>query len=181
MVIFAMTNLPNMKTLYIVRHAKSSWDFSNIHDYERPLLEVGIERTKKIIKHLKKQDTRPDLIMSSHALRARDTARMIADGLSFPIEKMMIMNEIYHGDIDEIINLITTLSNDTKKVMIVGHNPTLTTLSNKFLEEPIDWLPTSGVVCIEFKTDKWENIIEAEKRTKFVISPKLIKQGKGKK
>jgi phosphohistidine phosphatase len=165
-----------MKTLYIVRHAKSSWDFSDIPDYERPVLDIGIERTKKIIKHLKKQETKPDLIISSHALRARDTARMIADGLSFPIEKMLIMNEIYHGDIDEIIYLITTLSNDTKKVMIVGHNPTLTTLSNRFLEEPIDWLPTSGVVCIEFKTDKWENFMHAEKKTNFVITYKLIKE-----
>ncbi len=65
-----------MKTLYIVRHAKSSWDFSAIPDYDRPLLETGIIRTNKIIKYLKNQDTNPDLIVSSHALRAKETARI---------------------------------------------------------------------------------------------------------
>ncbi len=86
------------------------------------------------------------------------------------------MEEIYHGDIDDVLNLITTLTDDKEKVMIVGHNPTLTSLSNIFLSEPIDWLPTSGVVCIEFITDKWENIMQAEKKTRFVITNKLIKE-----
>ena len=165
-----------MKTLYIVRHAKSSWDFSAIPDYDRPLLETGIIRTNKIIKYLKNQDTNPDLIVSSHALRAKETARMIANGLSYPPGNIRIMEEIYHGDIDDVLNLITTLTGDKEKVMIVGHNPTLTSLSNIFLSEPIDWLPTSGVVCIEFITDKWENIMQAEKKTRFVITNKLIKE-----
>jgi phosphohistidine phosphatase len=165
-----------MKILYIARHAKSSWDFSSIPDYDRPLLEAGMLRTKKIIKHLKTQEAKPDLIVSSHALRARETARMIADGLSYPAEKIVINEAIYHGDINDIINLISTLTDDKEKVMIVGHNPTLTSLSNIFLSDPIDWLPTSGVVCIEFNTDKWKNIMQAEKKTRFVITNKLIKE-----
>jgi len=167
-----------MKTLYIVRHAKSSWDHPGLPDYERPLLESGKSRTKKIIDYLIDHHATPGLIMSSHANRAKETASMIAAGLKYPIDKIMIADVIYHGNDDDIFNLILGLSNETETVMIVGHNPTFTSLANQFLIEPIDWLPTSGVVCVEFKTDKWENIIQAEKRTKFVISPKLIRGGK---
>lgn len=170
-----------MKTLYIVRHAKSSWDHPGLPDYERPLLDNGKRKTEKIIEYLIHQDAKPDLILSSHAIRAKETAALIAKGLSYQADKIQILTIIYQGNEDDLINLIYGLPNEKNSIMIVGHNPTFTSLANHFLAEPIDWLPTSGVVCIEFKTDKWENIIGAEKRTKFVISPKLIKEGKGKK
>ena len=167
-----------MKTLFIIRHAKSSWDHPGLPDYERPLLESGKTRTKKIIDYLIDQHVKTDLIMSSHATRAKETALMIAEGLKYPIDKIRIAEEIYNGNVDDAIYLLFGLSNETETVMIVGHNPTFTSLANLFLHEPIDWLPTSGVVCIEFKTEKWGNIIQAKKRTKFVISPKLIREEK---
>jgi phosphohistidine phosphatase len=170
-----------MKTLYIVRHAKSSWDHPGLPDYERPLLENGKRKTEKIIDYLIHQDAKPDLILSSHAIRAKETAASIAKGLSYPEDKIQTLTVIYQGNVDDLFKLIFGLANERNSVMIVGHNPTFTSLANHFLAEPIDWLPTSGVVCIEFTTDKWENIPGAEKRTKFVISPKLIKEGKVKK
>jgi phosphohistidine phosphatase len=181
MVIFALTNLPIMKTLYIVRHAKSSWDHPGLPDYERPLLENGKRKTEKVIEYLIHQKTNPDLILSSHAIRAKETAALIAKGLSYPEGRIQTVTIIYQGNDDDLINLIYGLPNEKNSIIIVGHNPTFTSLANHFLTKPIDWLPTSGVVCVEFKTDKWENIMVAKKRTKFVISPKLIKAGKGKK
>ncbi len=70
------------------------------------------------------------------------------------------------------------MSDDLESLMMVGHNPTFTYFANKFLDKSIDNLPTSGVVCIEFETDKWEEVISAEKKTKFVISPKMLKERK---
>ncbi|HQQ12358.1 MAG TPA: histidine phosphatase family protein, partial [Bacteroidales bacterium] len=70
-----------MKTLYIVRHAKSSWDFPEVSDHDRPLLEKGKKRTRKIIDFLQKKKVKPDLIISSSALRARETAGYLAVGL----------------------------------------------------------------------------------------------------
>lgn len=170
-----------MKTLYIARHAKSSWDFSSIPDYDRPLLDTGVSRMKRITEYLKKQEARPDLIVTSHAVRAKETARIIALGLLYPVDKIVIDEKIYHGDMDDLINLITALSNDVDRAMIVGHNPMMTTLSNIFLEKPIDWLPTSGVICIEFVTNNWEDILKADKKTDFIITNKLIKKQKKKK
>lgn len=167
-----------MKTLYIVRHAKSSWDFPNLPDYERPLLEIGRVKTRMIIQFLKEQHTKPGLILCSHATRARETAAMIAEELTYPIEGIHIESSIYHGNEDDLFNLICALPDEHDSVMIVGHNPTLTNFVNQLIEEPIDWLPTSACACFVFKTDLWEKIMTAGKITKFVISPKKLKQGK---
>jgi|WetSurMetagenome_2_1015567.scaffolds.fasta_scaffold296433_2 phosphohistidine phosphatase len=167
-----------MKTLYIIRHAKSSWDFPGLPDYERPLMEVGRTRTRLIIQFLIEQEARPGLILCSHANRARETAVMVAEGLTYPAENIRVEPSIYHGNEDDLLSLIVALPDELDSVMIVGHNPTLTSVANHFLHEPIEWLPTSGIACFEFHTDLWENIKTAKKRTKFVISPKKLKEGK---
>jgi phosphohistidine phosphatase len=167
-----------MKTLYLIRHAKSSWDFIGIPDYERPLLEVGIKRTEKVIEYLKHQKAHTDLILCSHALRSKATAALIARGLSYPEDIIQQHQVIYEGNEDDLFNLIYGLSNEINSTMIVGHNPVITSAANEFLSGPIDWMPTTGVVCIEFKTDKWENIFQGKHKTKFVISPKMIEKGK---
>ena len=82
---------------------------------------------------------------------------------------------IYHGNVDSSLNFVFEQANDINSLMMVGHNPTFTYLANMFLDIGIDNLPTSGVVCIEFMTDKWEEVMNADKRTKFVISPKMLR------
>ena len=166
-----------MKVLYIVRHAKSSWDHPGLPDYKRPLIKSGVVRTEKIIDHLKSQQANPGLIISSHAVRARETAVMIAAGLSYPESSIRIEEKIYSGNEDDILDMIFGIDNNIDQLMLVGHNPTFTSLASSFLNTPMDWLPTSGVVCIEFKTDKWENILLVKKRTKFVTFPKHLRDG----
>ncbi|RLD56821.1 MAG: histidine phosphatase family protein [Bacteroidetes bacterium] len=167
-----------MKTLYIARHAKSSWDLSGISDHERPLIEKGIKRTRLIGNYLLQNNEKPDLIISSFAVRAYETAVLIAETLSYPTENIQVENNLYHSDVDILLDHIYSLSNSMNSVMMVGHNPTFTGFANYFLKNNIDWLPTSAVVCIAFKTDKWEDIHHAKKSTKFVISPKLLRQKK---
>jgi phosphohistidine phosphatase len=164
-----------MKTLYIVRHAKSSWDYPGLEDYQRPLLEKGKKRTKYIVDYLQEKNAHVDLIMSSHATRALETAKIIAKALKYPENKIMISKNIYHSDPDGLFNLFFDLSDDIDSIMIVGHNPTFTYFANFFLERKLDNLPTSGVVCIDFKTDNWENIASSGRITKFVVSPKSLK------
>ena len=167
-----------MKTLYIVRHAKSSWDHPGLADHERPILEKGKNRTKLICDYLLENNLTVDLMISSHAVRAHQTASIIADGLNYPEDNIQISTTIYHGDIDSLFNQLFELSNDINSVMLFGHNPTFTSLANYFLAKKIDWLPTSAIVSIEFDTDKWENFINARKKVKFVITPRLLKEKK---
>jgi phosphohistidine phosphatase len=165
-----------MKTLFIVRHAKSSWDHPGIEDYQRPLLEKGKKRTKHIVDYLLKHKILPDLIMSSHATRAFDTARIIANAVGYPEETIMISKNIYHGDVESQFNLFYDLSDDVQSLMLVGHNPTFTYLANYFVEKPIDNLPTSGVICIDFETNTWSDIFNVKKTTRFYIYPNMLKE-----
>jgi phosphohistidine phosphatase len=164
-----------MKTLYIVRHAKSSWDHPGLSDDQRPLLQKGKKRTKLVTDYLQKNNNQPALILSSHATRAYETAKLFANALGFPENKIIVTESIYHGNADTMINTLFGIADDIDSLMMFGHNPTFTYFANMFLDNSIENLPTSGVVCIEFKTDKWEEIMTAEKRTKFVISPKILK------
>lgn len=163
-----------MKTVYIVRHAKSSWDISGIPDEERPLLEKGKKRTKKIIDFLHQKSISVDYMISSHAVRALETAKILAHALNYPKDMIKVDPHIYFSNGNSIFNLFYDLPDHYNSVMIVGHNPTLTDFVNKYIKPRIDNLPTSGVVSIHFNTDQWEKIPLASHTVNFVIFPKEL-------
>lgn len=164
-----------MKTLYVVRHAKSSWDDPSLTDHDRPLLKKGIEKTKKINQFLSQNIKCPDLMLSSTAIRAKATAELIAKALQYPNENILTTQSLYHADTVEVFNELYAIPNNIQSVMIFGHNPGLTYFVNQFLRPTIDNLPTSGVVSIEFITDNWGKISEAKYHVNFVIFPKMLK------
>ncbi len=163
-----------MKSLYIIRHAKSSWDFTELSDEERPLIEKGMKRAKKIGNYLKDNNVKADIIISSHANRAFQTAQIIAKKIDYPQEKIKIDKKIYGTGIDNLFNTIFGISNDFKCAFLFGHNPTFTNIANYFLDERIDNLPTAGLVCVEFDTDNWNEIVNAIKLNNYVIFPKEL-------
>ena len=168
-----------MKTLYIARHAKSSWDDMHVSDHDRTLIPIGKRRTKKIGRWLNEHEVLPDRIISSTAVRAYKTARLLAREMGFPEKKIEKQASFYNADSEDIMKHLYTLPNTVDKVMVVGHNPTFTELVNLFLEENkwIDNLPTSGVAAVRFDTDKWEKLDLAEQRVEFLITPKMVKEG----
>lgn len=160
-----------MKTLYIVRHAKSSWEF-NVPDDQRPLIEKGISRTHKIGNYLQEKETNVDLIISSYAVRAFKTAQILASAIGYPEDKIRISQNLYHATSDRIYDELYGLEDDIKSVMIFGHNPTFTSFANHFLKQKIDWLPTSGLVAVNFLTDHWIEISSAKHEILFTAFPK---------
>lgn len=162
-----------MKTLFIVRHAKSSWEY-NVPDDERPLLQKGIKRTNKIAEFLLNKNIKVDMLISSHAVRALDTAKIIAEAIGYPEEKISISPQVYHGGTDQLYDELFKLPDDIQSVMLFGHNPTFTSFANHFLDRKIEWLPTSAVVSITFKTDTWVKIPMCKWSTKFVITPREL-------
>jgi phosphohistidine phosphatase len=165
-----------MKTLYIVRHAKSSWDNPGLEDHQRPLLEKGKKRTRYVIDYLLNEKTEVDLIVSSHAVRAYETARIIANALQYPTDRIMISKNLYFGDPESFFDIFYDLSDEINSLMLVGHNPGFTTFANYFLDKRIDNLPTSGIVSISFEMNNWENIHDSKRKTKFVVSPRQLRQ-----
>lgn len=164
-----------MKTLYVVRHAKSSWDDPTLSDHDRPLNETGVRKTKIIVEYLKRNKVKPDLFKSSSALRALSTAEIIAGALDYPIEEIEVEENLYHASSETVFNELYVLPNSINSVMIFGHNPTFTYFVNGFVNPEMDNLPTSGVVSISFETDEWEKIAMVDYKVNFVVTPKLLR------
>ncbi|MBN2746408.1 MAG: histidine phosphatase family protein [Bacteroidales bacterium] len=160
-----------MKTLYILRHGKSSWDNVGMSDYDRPLLKKGESRTLKVSKYLVKMKLKPDLIISSPAKRAKQTAKIIAKELNTPL---VFDDNLYPGNSLSILDSVYSIDNEINSVIIVGHNPGLTTVVRELMDNDLDWLPTSGLAYGTWQTDKWTDISLSRPMEVKIILPKQI-------
>lgn len=164
-----------MKTIIIVRHAKSSWEDFSLSDHDRPLLNTGVKRTELIADYLAGRGVEVDLFLSSTAVRAHDTAKIIAEKLNYPASKIETNGNLYHGSANDIFNELYGLSDDIKAVMVFGHNPSFTYFVNHYLSPTIENLPTSGTVSINFETDKWAELDSANFHVNFMVTPKKLR------
>lgn len=164
-----------MKTLSILRHAKSSWDDPELRDVERPLLQKGVKRTIRVCKYMKKNSIIPDAIVTSPAERALQTTNIVLEELKLPIVPQ-VSRKLYPGRIEEILDVISELDDELKHVLIVGHNPVFSNLIDKMAEDlNVDWLPTSGLVTISFDIKGWEYIASATGNYIHYVKPKELK------
>jgi len=165
-----------MRELFILRHAKSSWDDPTLSDFERPLNRRGKEDAPLMGEHLKELGVRPDLIVSSPAKRAKKTAKIVAEALGYDPDAIEWREGIYEASPQSLLYLVCQLPDNAKRVMIVGHNPGLTMLANMLGDIAIDNIPTAGCVGIAFDTDAWEKACRMKGHTLFFEYPKKIKE-----
>lgn len=163
-----------MKTLYLMRHAKSSWKHAELNDLDRPLLEKGLKRTRLIIEHLQKKNTVIEFVITSHAIRASETARLMAHAFNVEDHNFRVEKGVYMADASSLMDQFFDLPHKVSNVLMVGHNPSITSFANTFLKDKIDYLPTSGVIAIGFYTDKWEDLPLADYKTEFMVFPKMF-------
>lgn len=165
-----------MKTLYILRHAKSSRENPALADFDRPLLEKGLKKSRLITEFLLKHQVTIDLIISSPAVRALATAEIFARALKYPVEEIIQKKKLYLGNTDAYHELFFEVPDHVNSLMIVGHNQSITDFANQFMKTKLMNLPTSGIVSINLITDTWENASVAKKKTNFVVYPKLFEE-----
>lgn len=165
-----------MKTLYIVRHAKSSSSNPYLTDFDRPIMEKGKEGLLRVIAFLLEKEIHPDLIISSHAVRAMQTSNVISHSLHVTSEHVFQDKSLYFGDEDNVRQIFYSLPSDIDSLMVVGHNPTMTNFVNIFLDEKIDWLPTSAVIALQFTTSNWLSVLNTKPEILFYIYPSLMKK-----
>jgi len=163
-----------MKTLYLARHTKSSWEMEGVDDFHRPLQAKGIQKAKKAARYLNDLHIKVDKITSSPAVRALETARLIAAGIGFPKEKILIEPKIYEGSINKIVECIYATEDEFDSLMIFGHNPAITHLANLFLDPGVEFMPTMGIACVSFNTDKWSSIPLTKPKNEFILFPKSL-------
>ena len=161
-----------MKTLYLVRHAKSSWKNPNLDDFERPLNKRGRKNAPFMGKILKKLKVAPDLVISSPANRAATTARIIAAAINYPLENIRYSEAIYEFSENALFHVVKHIDDTVNKAMVVGHNPAINGLANYIGDQPIANIPTCGVFCVELDTSSWKKISEHCGKLKFFEFPK---------
>src|SRR5438045_5342969 len=169
-----------MKALFLIRHAKSSWDDPALPDRDRPLADRGRRDAPKMGKRLAKRDMKPDLILSSPARRALKTAEIIAKKLDYKLKDIVVDDRLYAGAVHDLLNVIHKLGDKLERVMLFGHNPELTEFAHRLSSE-ITHMPTCAVAEFMFsakswsnigkaKPQKWRSIIQRNRRAKHRVS-----------
>jgi len=155
-----------------MRHAKSSWDFEELSDHDRPLDNRGRKDAPLMGRELVSREITIDLLMSSTAVRALTTATLIARELEYDTDKIAIEEEIYKADKQELLNIITSIPNQFDNVMLIGHNNTITELANLLSPDLIPEIPTTGVVALSFECGTWSEITKENATLQFFDYPK---------
>ena len=145
-----------MKYLYLVRHAKSSWEY-NLDDFDRPLNKRGEFDAPLMGKILAGKDIKPALIISSPASRAIKTATIIAEYLQYK-KPIGTLNELYHASATNLLQIVKKTSSLHQSLMVFGHNPGLTTFANQLTVDQVDNIPTCGIYAIVFNNNDWATI-----------------------
>jgi phosphohistidine phosphatase len=147
-----------MKTLYIVRHAKSDKDNTNLEDIDRPLNSRGYSDAHFMGARLKETERVPELIVSSPAIRALTTALIFAREFGYDSKKIILEPLLYETGTKEYLQVINALNDACSSAMIFGHNSTITNLVNSLATPFTDHIPTCGVTGITYDAVSWNEI-----------------------
>jgi phosphohistidine phosphatase len=145
-----------MKTLTLLRHAKSSWGDSALSDRERPLNERGERDAPVMGRRIVEAGIRPSMIISSPAVRAWTTARIVAQEIGYPVEFLQRENELYLASLNTLLDVVCAQDNEFNHLMVVGHNPGLTDFANYLSPGLTNNLPTAGIVSVSLQGDDWK-------------------------
>jgi len=161
-----------LKTLYLLRHAKSSWKH-NVDDHKRSLKGRGKRDAMLVSNHIKDKTKPPQKIFSSDANRAKLTARFFKDAWNISDEDFITNHDLYDFSGQQVMEVIKNIDNSLDRVMIVGHNHAFTSIVNMLGDNYIDNLPTCGFVEIQFSVDDWKSANYG--MTQQIIFPRDLK------
>lgn len=161
-----------MKFLTLIRHAKSSWNFPELEDIDRPLNERGKQSIPLIANFLKAQHIHPDLIISSPAVRAQKTAKGIGKIIGYDLKKLHTEAVIYFGTSQAVLGMLQELDDNRDDVFLFGHEPILSALIYRLTEKQLEKFPTCGVCRMAFAVAHWKDL---QKGTcELLIFPKQL-------
>jgi phosphohistidine phosphatase len=161
------------KSLFLIRHAKSSYDDPQLEDFDRPLNKRGQKDAPNIAGELKTKKVHFDLILSSPAKRTQQTAKCICKGVDYEFSKINWVPELYLASLATLLKEIKNIDQKYNAVAIIAHNPGKTDLANFFLKGyKIENMPTTGILKLDFKLNSWKEIKGKDGELNFFISPK---------
>lgn len=161
-----------MKTLILVRHAKSDWSHEGLSDTERPLNDRGRKDAPEMAKRLRKKGLKVDLFLSSPAKRAFRTARFFADEFEVKKDDIRVEKSLYGAMPSQFAAVLSALKDKEDTVALFSHNPGITEFANSLCEVRTDNIPTCGVFAVQADVAGWKEFIKAEKKFLFYDYPK---------
>ena len=164
-----------MLTLFLIRHAKSSWKDDSLSDKDRPLNKRGKNDALLIGKELKKRNESAVLMISSPAKRAFKTAEKIAEETGYKTGKIETSEKLYMAGYNDFVDVIRGIHIDNKKVFIFSHNNGITDFANEISGSDIENIPTCGAVKINFDIKRWKDIKDSHGKLEYFIYPKMFK------
>lgn len=166
-----------MKTLFLTRHAKSSWKHPGLSDHDRPLNRRGEADAPRMAAFLAANYPTPTLLVSSTAVRALTTAEMLAQGFGYPATEVRRLPQLYLADVPTLLTVARELPDETDVALLVAHNPGMTDCLNALAGAGIDNLPTCGVARIAFDAAHWAELQPAQGRLLSLDVPKALNAG----
>ena len=161
-----------MKTLILIRHAKSSWDVAGQSDSERPLNERGKNDAPEMAKRLKERGIKVDLFVSSPAKRARQTAKLFAEEYGVKKDEILLIENLYMATQPGFIDSVSQLDDKFDVAALFSHNPGITEFASSLTNVRVDDMPTCAMFALQIETDKWKDFQEAEMKFLFFDYPK---------
>jgi phosphohistidine phosphatase len=163
------------KTLYLVRHAKSSWAEAGLGDYARPLNQRGLRDAQEMGQRLKARKVYPDLILCSPAKRTRETLDQLIQEIGGPMDIVRFDESIYEASAETLLNLAQSLPEPCASAMFIGHNPSIGRLANQLSDAHIERMPTCAIATLGIASHHWRDIGSCPTRLLAFDSPKNIK------
>ena len=161
-----------MKTLLLVRHAKSSWDNLTLSDFDRPLNGRGKVEAPQMAKRIKDRKIKIDLFISSPAKRAKKTAKIFMEIFDESKKKLVLVPSLYEASVVNFYNAVETIDDTNNIVALFSHNPGITEFANSLTEYKVDNIPTCGIFAVSMRIEKWNEFKNADKKLLFFDFPK---------
>jgi len=164
------------KTLYLIRHAKSSWKDPELHDRERPLNKRGHRNAADMPARLHDRIGSPELIISSPAKRALTTAQYFANELDYPAVNIRVDKALYFCGIEGYLRILKNVPKEARKIMLFGHNPDISELLDYLSPSEYEAMPTCAVAKLVIRDHTWRALGPACAEVVFIDAPKRIPQ-----
>ena len=161
-----------MRTLLLLRHAKSSWADSSAPDFERPLASRGIADAPRVGLALRQRGPLPDLVLSSPAVRATQTIEAVVKAAALGVTPRFDEN-IYGASSGELMKIVRSIPDTSRCAMLVGHNPGFAETVSRLTDTSQD-MPTAALACIEFQIENWTDVEDGGGKLAWLITPKLL-------
>lgn len=163
-----------MKTLLLIRHAKSSWDNITLSDFDRPLNDRGKKEAPQMAERIKDKKMKIDLFISSPAKRAKKTAKIFMKIYGESKNNLLLIPSLYEASVLNFYDAIETIDDKYDNIALFSHNPGITEFASSLTDYKIDNIPTCGVFAVSIQVKKWSEFKNAGKQLLFFDFPKNL-------